>query len=684
MHCPICRISLGGATLLARCPRHGWVEPVPFGPSVLLFRGPVGGESAPPRDRSGLGSGGSDRGEVVEILPGELGRVLARLALLEDRAGRIESTDPAQARRAYRRSLALAERAAFAAPDDRRLLAVRARLHGALSRVAAACGHLGEASAGRERAIALADRRARLWPDDPEALRGLATALETVADPDGDLLPGDQPLVARALAARRALLRLAPDDRENRAALERDRTAATWMELAWGRGPRRPPPSEPRHRHRDRLRARLPALRAELDRARWAALEAPGEAIAAADRVVAGVLAGVYTGELGRPSACTREELELRVLDLPFVPHRLELAITEVDYQVAWDELSMTLSVEAGGTPGAHAVRAAARVLAWYADEYLGLGSAAGADLRAAGESFPAGRPERVGAPYPEAGAAGEEPVPAGRRLVGEGDQPLAPPGPLHPAQEAAARRLGVPATIVDEATGMVLVLVPGGLFRMGTGPGDELASEEELPRRWARVAPFYCGIAPVLQGEWSRVTGKNPSAFSGPRRPVECVSREEIDDFLGRANEGRPGPPLRLLSESEWEHSARGGTTDAWWWGPRYRAGWANCAEAGLGRLQESSEVGRFPANPYGLFDVAGNVEELCAADLPADRSLLPAPSPPPVAPGNRVNILRGGSWDSSPDESRSSARRTLSADGGLEVEPTIGFRCARDVGGG
>ena len=153
----------------------------------------------------------------------------------------------------------------------------------------------------------------------------------------------------------------------------------------------------------------------------------------------------------------------------------------------------------------------------------------------------------------------------------------------------------------------MVFVLVPGGDFWMGASPSDDLATEHEQPRHSVRARPFYCAVGPVLQREWMRLMETNPSAFAGEQRPVENVSCEQALEFLRRANLDRAGPPLRLLSEAEWELAARGGTTTAFWWGEEYLRGHANCEEGGIGTgLQETSDVGRFPANPFGLFDVA------------------------------------------------------------------------------
>jgi len=251
----------------------------------------------------------------------------------------------------------------------------------------------------------------------------------------------------------------------------------------------------------------------------------------------------------------------------------------------------------------------------------------------------------------------------------------------LHRDQVEAARRLGVPPWIDDERTGIRLVLVPGATVPLGSLPltGGRYHLPGPAGSGLVRIRPFYCGIAPVLQEQWARLVARNPSLHPGSRLPVASVTPEAVAEFLELANRGRSGPGLRLPLDAEWQLAARAGTTTAFWWGPEYRMGWANCSEDGIGSgLQEPSAPGTFPPNPYGLFDVVGNVRELCRR------------SEPPLLPGtSRIDPWRGpaasegfclcgGSWLLLP----------ISFEIG-EVTPyhpelrrhDVGFRCVRDV---
>lgn len=254
----------------------------------------------------------------------------------------------------------------------------------------------------------------------------------------------------------------------------------------------------------------------------------------------------------------------------------------------------------------------------------------------------------------------------------------LRPDRAPHPSQEAKARSLGVPSVLEDQRTGIVMVLVPGGEVWVGASPGDPDADDCEFPRYRVRLRPFYIGIAPVLQREWQRLMGRTRHCSGGNLRPVEAGWNEALE-FLRRANEGRPGPHLRLPTEAEWECAARGGTSTAYWWGPTYREGWANCSEDGFGSgLQEGSDVGLHPANPYGLFDVHGNAHEACQDGWQRTHVGASVFGLAREPEGKPSCVLRGGSWANFPENIRVSVRCAVPRDYCFSGQ---GFRCARDV---
>ncbi len=276
----------------------------------------------------------------------------------------------------------------------------------------------------------------------------------------------------------------------------------------------------------------------------------------------------------------------------------------------------------------------------------------------------------------------------AGYRAVEPGEEWH--PKTLHPEAANLAARLGIPVVIEHEASGIVLALIPGGAYRMGASEGDDEADENEKPPHDVRIRHLYVGVTPVLQRQWARVAGMNPSEHLGPRRPVTCVSWNDCTLFVESASEGRSG--LRLSTEAEWEYFARAGTSTRYWWGNEYRKEMANCDESRSngGILGEPTVVGNYPPNPWGLLDVLGNVDEWCQDDYGGTYGRTPVGGTAftygwPPAGGTAFTrewadcrVLRGGSWLSPPSFLRISFRTG-------EIRniwgPSVGVRFVRDA---
>lgn len=165
-------------------------------------------------------------------------------------------------------------------------------------------------------------------------------------------------------------------------------------------------------------------------------------------------------------------------------------------------------------------------------------------------------------------------------------------------------------------------------------------------------------------QGLWKAVMGRNPSHFRDAvdayDRPVESVSFDAVEQFLLRLqNLLPPGCEAFLPSESEWEYACRAGTDTAYWWGDEFDSSMANFDTNG-GRTW-SDKIGttmvmRYPPNPWGFYDMHGNVWEWCADDR---RSYSPGVVRDPRGKsGTSGRVLRGGSWLYPPDFARSAFR--------------------------
>lgn len=201
-------------------------------------------------------------------------------------------------------------------------------------------------------------------------------------------------------------------------------------------------------------------------------------------------------------------------------------------------------------------------------------------------------------------------------RLITEDPKSL----PDEPKIEIKELPKDVPHEITD-SIGMKLRLIPAGSFMMGAVPGDDEAEEDERPRHRVEITkPFYMGVYEVTQSEWLEVMGtvihqqlganvrNAPLSGEGPRFPIYYVERSEVKEFCRKLSQ-KEGVTYRLPSEAEWEYACRAGTATKYFWGD-------DVAEADNyynWYRYNYHEVGRKPPNPWGLYDMCGNVSELC-----------------------------------------------------------------------
>lgn len=238
---------------------------------------------------------------------------------------------------------------------------------------------------------------------------------------------------------------------------------------------------------------------------------------------------------------------------------------------------------------------------------------------------------------------------------------------------------LGAPA---DSGADLGWVAIPAGTFEMGCAPRDELCSDEELPRHRVTMSrSFQLMTAEVTRGQFRAFTLATGAEMPRPARfsqaddhPVVNVEWEDAVAFCTWAGG-------RLPTEAAWEYAARGGHNERIYpWGnePSHRL--ANygaeecCAGLVLGpdRWENTAPVRSFPANGYGLFDMAGNVWEWVADGFgPYEAGAVTDPS---VSPEGTVHLARGGSWLNFPAALRASNRLPLSG-----AVSNVGFRCAR-----
>ncbi len=235
---------------------------------------------------------------------------------------------------------------------------------------------------------------------------------------------------------------------------------------------------------------------------------------------------------------------------------------------------------------------------------------------------------------------------------------------------------------IEDSGYGVKLEMVhiPGGTFMMGSPTSEADRSSDETQHR-VTLSPFYMGKYPVTQAQWQAVMGSNPSNFKGANRPVEQVSWDDAIEFCKKLSQ-KTGKKYRLPTEAEWEYACRAGTTTPFYFGETITPDLVNYngnypyGQAPKDRYrQETTEVGSFLPNAFGLYDMHGNIWEW-VADIYSNEGVYIGEQTDPIYTGSgsrRVN--RGGSWISSAQNCRSAGRDFFSPD---NRNVFLGFRLA------
>ena len=167
------------------------------------------------------------------------------------------------------------------------------------------------------------------------------------------------------------------------------------------------------------------------------------------------------------------------------------------------------------------------------------------------------------------------------------------------------------------------MVYIPGGTFMMGSPETETGRRDDESPQHQVTVPAFYAGKYPVTQAQWQAVMGYNLSYYEGEKRPVDSVSWLEAVEFCRRLSE-KTGKSYRLLSEAEWEYACRAGTTTPFYFGDTIMSDMIHHQvipystidpqHKGSASRSPSTDVGIFPPNLFGLYDMHGNVCEWCS----------------------------------------------------------------------
>ena len=222
---------------------------------------------------------------------------------------------------------------------------------------------------------------------------------------------------------------------------------------------------------------------------------------------------------------------------------------------------------------------------------------------------------------------------------------------------------------------------VPAGECFFGGSPRDKFVTSIEQPRQRLRIEQdFGIGRFPVTERELSLLLGSDPDERTADL-PAVRIDYETANAFANSLSD-RLGRPLRLPTEMEWEFAARGGKDGLFPLGNSIDPSLANYLHGedgervGPGRR---TEMGRYPSNAYGLYDMAGNVAEWTSTHWRPDTGAAIACSSGSESPDHlRRRTIRGGGWDSLPRMLRCSFRDWAPESARFD---NLGFRLALDL---
>jgi formylglycine-generating enzyme required for sulfatase activity len=210
----------------------------------------------------------------------------------------------------------------------------------------------------------------------------------------------------------------------------------------------------------------------------------------------------------------------------------------------------------------------------------------------------------------------------------------------------------------IGKGVKLEMVYIEAGSFMMGSNERDS-----EKPIHPVAITPFCMGRYAITQQQYQAIMGENPSRFKGDNRPVETVSWDDAMSFCEKLSKST-GKQYTLPCESQWEYACKAGTTNSFSFGETITTDLVNYngnhtyGKAPKGKYREqTTDVGNFQPNPFGLSDMHGNVWEWCLDTWNENYNDQPRRDAW-MEKYSHYRLLRGGSWDNNPDDCRSAVR--------------------------
>ena len=249
-------------------------------------------------------------------------------------------------------------------------------------------------------------------------------------------------------------------------------------------------------------------------------------------------------------------------------------------------------------------------------------------------------------------------------------------------AKKKAAAKVAPGKGTFIASNGMEFVYLSPGKFKMGSPETESNRYENEIQHQVTLTQGFYIQITEVTQAQWQSLMKSNPSFFSGcgVNCPVEQVSWNDVQQFIWRLNQLEGADKYRLPTEAEWEFACRAGSDTA------IASGKITASECGhdsnlnefawfCGNSAKTTHpVAQKKANAWGLYDMHGNVSEICQdwyGEYPPDQTT------DPEGPATGIDrTVRGGGWSSHARHCRSACRGAISPG---QKAYDVGFRLVR-----
>lgn len=292
----------------------------------------------------------------------------------------------------------------------------------------------------------------------------------------------------------------------------------------------------------------------------------------------------------------------------------------------------------------------------------------------------------------PEAGANAPQPIPAAppvEEAKGSAPAPAPEQAPAEKPKETSsappaaapvekAKESSPPASAAAPVAQPIpeMAAIPGGTFAMGS---DDDPSEKPIHR--VAIKPFAISKFPITVREWNACVAAKGCAYApagaddAPVANLSFTDAQQYVDWLSKVTQ----EPFRLPSEAEWEYAARGGAKTKFWWGDQLQPAMANCK--GCNEPYDPSQplkVGSFKPNPYGLYDMGGDIHQWVADCWHENYRGAPADGSAWMEADCESRVIRSGSWKNDPTYVRPSNRDHYDA---TVRYPTHGLRVAHSL---